>query len=165
MHIVLISTPIGFLGSGKGGGVEITLDSVVFGLANKGHFLDVVAPMNSKIPESYKNVKLHTIDGEEQISWQHQDYYSPVSIPNNSLITAMMEKALLLGKDADLILNFSYDWLPIWMTTNIDIPMAHLISMGSESFIITNLIKKVHAVLPRNFAFHTYILNPYLHLL
>ena len=42
------------------------------------------------------------------------------------------------------------------MTTNIDIPMAHLISMGSESFIITNLIKKVHAVLPRNFAFHTY---------
>lgn len=156
MHIVLISTPIGFLGSGKGGGVEITLDSVVFGLANKGHFLDVVAPMNSKIPESYQNVKLHTVDGEEQISWQHQDYYSPVSIPNNSLITAMMEKALLIGKDADLILNFSYDWLPIWMTTNIDIPMAHLISMGSESFIITNLIKKVHAVLPRNFAFHTY---------
>ena len=53
MHIVLISTPIGFLGSGKGGGVEITLDSVVFGLANKGHFLDVVAPMNSKIDYQY----------------------------------------------------------------------------------------------------------------
>ena len=29
MHIVLISTPIGFLGSGKGGGVELTLNSLV----------------------------------------------------------------------------------------------------------------------------------------
>ena len=36
MHIVLISTPIGFLGSGKGGGVELTLNSLVTGLlANK----------------------------------------------------------------------------------------------------------------------------------
>jgi len=32
MRIVLISTPIGFLGSGKGGGVELTLNSLVSGL-------------------------------------------------------------------------------------------------------------------------------------
>ena len=31
MRIVLISTPIGFLGSGKGGGVELTLNSLVRG--------------------------------------------------------------------------------------------------------------------------------------
>ena len=43
MHIVLISTPIGFLGSGKGGGVELTLNSLVAGLIVKGHTVDVVA--------------------------------------------------------------------------------------------------------------------------
>ena len=46
MRIVLISTPIGFLGSGKGGGVELTLNSLVSGLISLGHSVDVVAPKN-----------------------------------------------------------------------------------------------------------------------
>ena len=37
----------------------------------------------------------------------------------------MLEKAILLSKNADLILNLSYDWLPIWMTMNIEIPIFH----------------------------------------
>ena len=85
MNIVLISTPIGFLGSGKGGGVELTLNSLVTGLIPKGHKVDVVAPNNSKLFEASKKAKLHFIKGEEQSSWQHQDYYSSVSIPDNSL--------------------------------------------------------------------------------
>ena len=36
MKIVLVSTPIGFLGSGKGGGVELTLNSLVSGLLSLG---------------------------------------------------------------------------------------------------------------------------------
>ena len=87
MHIVLISTPIGFLGSGKGGGVELTLNSLVTGLLAKGHKLDVVAPKNSKLLETSKNLKLHYVEGKEQKSWQHQDYYSSVSIPDNSLLS------------------------------------------------------------------------------
>jgi len=52
MRIVLISTPIGFLGSGKGGGVELTLNSLVSGLISLGHSIEVVAPKNSKLHES-----------------------------------------------------------------------------------------------------------------
>ena len=157
MHIVLISTPIGFLGSGKGGGVELTLTSLVSGLVEKGHTLDIVAPQNSEMLETSKKVKLHLVEGKEQTSWQHQDFYAPVSIPDNSLLSAMMEKAIILGNKADILLNFSYDWLPIWMTLNIDIPIAHIISMGSESFVISNLISKVYTKRPLNFAFHSMI--------
>tara|TARA_Y100000991_G_C21940414_1_gene335038 strand:- start:129 stop:1220 length:1092 start_codon:yes stop_codon:yes gene_type:complete len=157
MHIVLISTPIGFLGSGKGGGVELTLNSLVSGLLEQNHSVDVVAPKNSKLSEDSKRVKIHLIEGEEQKSWQHQDFYSPVSIPDNSLISGMIEKALSIGKEADIILNFSYDWLSIWMTLNIDIPIAHIISMGSESFVISNLISNVYSRYPNNFAFHSKI--------
>ena len=157
MKIVLISTPIGFLGSGKGGGVELTLNSLVTGLLSKGHTVDVVAPTNSKLFEDSKKAKLHFVDGEEQKSWQHQDYYSSVSIPDNSLLSGMTEKAIDIGKKADVILNFSYDWLPIWMTLNINIPIAHIISMGSESFVIRNLISKVYSKFPSNFAFHSKI--------
>ena len=65
MRIVLISTPIGFLGSGKGGGVELTLNSLVSGLISLGHSVEVVAPKNSKLNES--KVKLHFVEGEDQI--------------------------------------------------------------------------------------------------
>ena len=157
MHIVIISTPIGFLSSGRGGGVELTINSLVNGLIEKGHLVDVIAPKNSKLSEISKRAKLHSIEGEEQISWQHQDFYSSVSIPDNSLLSGMLEKAIAIGREADVILNFSYDWLPIWMTLNLDIPIAHLISMGSESFVISNLISKVYSKFPHNFAFHSKI--------
>lgn len=157
MRIVLISTPIGFLGSGKGGGVELTLNSLVTGLLSLGHSVDVVAPKNSKLYEGNEKAKLHLVEGEDQISWQHQNYNSSVSIPDNSLLAAMLEKGLDIAKQADILLNMSYDWLPIWMTLNLEIPIAHLISMGSESLAIKNLISKVYAKYPYNFAFHTKI--------
>ena len=143
MRIVLISTPIGFLGSGRGGGVELTLNSLVSGLISLGHSVEVVAPKNSKLHESNVKAKLHFVEGEDQISWQHQNYNSTVSIPDNSLLAGMLEKGLDIAKHADVLLNMSYDWLPIWMTLNLEIPFAHIISMGSESLVISNLISKV----------------------
>ena len=127
MHIVLISTPIGFLGSGKGGGVELTLNSLVSGLLSLGHTVEVIAPKNSKLNDSNKKAKLHCLEGAEQKSWQHQNYNSPVSIPDNSLLAGMLEKGIDIAKKADVLLNMSYDWLPIWMTLSVDIPVAHLI--------------------------------------
>jgi len=95
------------------------------------------------------------VEGEDQISWQHQNYNSPVTIPDNSLLAGMLEKGLDIAKHADILLNMSYDWLPIWMTLNLEIPIAHIISMGSESSVISNLISKVYAKYPNNFAFHS----------
>ena len=155
MHIVLISTPLGFLGSGRGGGVELTLNSLVSGLLSSGHKVDVIAPKNSKLHKSNEKAKLYFVEGEDQISWQHQNYDSPVTIPNNSLLAEMLEKGLEIAKEADVLLNMSYDWLPIWMTLNVEIPFAHIISMGSESSVISNLISKVYSKHPYNFAFHS----------
>jgi len=157
MRIVLISTPIGFLGSGKGGGVELTLNSLVSGLLSLGHSVDVIAPENSKLYRSNEKAKLHLVEGQDQISWQHQNYNSPVSIPDNSLLAEMLEKGLDIVKQSDVLINMSYDWLPIWMTLNVEKPIAHIVSMGSESSVIRNLISKVHAKYPYNFAFHSKI--------
>ena len=157
MHIVLISTPIGFLGSGKGGGVELTLNSLVSGLISLGHSVEVIAPKKSKLHKCNKKVKLHFVEGEDQISWQHQNFNSPASIPDNSLLAGMLEKGLDIAQQADVLLNLSYDWLSIWMTLNVEKPIAHIISMGSESLVINNLISKVYFKRPYNFAFHSKI--------
>ena len=107
MRIVLISTPIGFIGSGKGGGVELTLNSLVSGLVSLGHSVEVIAPKNSKLNLTNEEAKLHFVEGEDQISWQRQNYNSPVSIPDNSLLAGMLEKGLDMAKKADVLLNLS----------------------------------------------------------
>ena len=51
------------------------------------------------------------MEGEDQISWQHQAFNSHVSIPDNSLLAGMIEKGIDIAKHADVLLNMSYDWL------------------------------------------------------
>ena len=46
-RILIISTPVGPLGSGTGGGVELTLHSLVLGLTGLGHRVEVLAPEGS----------------------------------------------------------------------------------------------------------------------
>ena len=155
MNLVLLSTPIGFLGSGKGGGVELTLNSLVSGLLSMGHNIKVVAPQHSKLNESNNSADLYCVDGFEQESWQHKDYFAKDITSKGSLVHAMFEKAVSFVNNSDVILNFSYDFLPINETLKFDIPIAHLISMGDESFEISNVISKVYKRYPNNFAFHS----------
>ncbi len=155
MRLTIISTPIGYLGSGKGGGVELTLNSLVNGLLKQNHFINVVAPINSKLSESCLFANLFTVDGYEQKSWQHQNYFTKTNISKTSIINVMFEKALSLMKDCDAIINLSYDYLPISKTLEIDYPILHLISMGDESDEVSNIISKVYSNYPYNFAFHS----------
>ena len=155
MRLTIISTPIGFLGSGRGGGVELTLNSLVSGLLKQNHCINVVAPINSRLSDSCSSANLFTVEGFEQRSWQHQDYFAQTQNREGSIVNVMFEKALSLVKDCDAIINLSYDLSPISKTLEIDFPILHLISMGDESLEISNIISKVYADFPYNFAFHS----------
>ncbi len=155
MNLVIISTPIGFLGSGKGGGVELTLNSLVSGLIRKGHSVKVIAPRNSKLNFQARKAELYCVDGRFPESWQHRNYYEKEIINNDSIIALMFKKAISFRKECDCILNLAYDLLPIRETLKFDIPIAHLISMGDESFEICNVISEVYRKYPNNFAFHS----------
>ncbi len=50
LKLILVSTPIGYLGSGRGGGVELTIISLIKGLISLGHKIILVAPKGSKLP-------------------------------------------------------------------------------------------------------------------
>ena len=50
LKLVFVSTPIGYLGSGRGGGVELTIISLIKGLILLGHKIILVAPKGSKVP-------------------------------------------------------------------------------------------------------------------
>ena len=86
LKLILVSTPIGYLGSGRGGGVELTIISLIKGLILLGHKITLVAPKGSKVPFKSDNLEIRLIDGIDQPSWQHQKKTDPVLIPSNRVL-------------------------------------------------------------------------------
>ena len=165
LKLILVSTPIGYLGSGRGGGVEITIISLIKGLIFLGHKIILVAPKGSKIPLESENLEIRLVDGINQPSWQHQKKTDPVIIPSNSVLPKLWEVVIDLSHQVDAVINFAYDWLPLWLTKTQKIKIFNLISMGSESIVMNEIISEIGKLFPLQLAFHTkrqskdYLLN------
>ena len=155
LKLVLVSTPIGYLGSGKGGGVELTVISLIKGLVSLGHHVTLVAPQGSFLPSDCSEVEIRHVSGNDQPSWQHQDSLAPITIPLDGLLPGLWDVALELGKKSDAVLNFGYDWLPIWLSKHVSSDIFHLISMGGVSEAMKILIRDVANSDNSRFAFHT----------
>jgi len=155
LKLILVSTPIGFLGSGKGGGVELTIISLIKGLITLGHEIILIAPKGSQLPFESELLELRLIDGIDQPSWQHQDKTDPVLIPFNSVLPKLWEDVIDIANESDAVINFSYDWLPLWLTKTQEIKIFHLISMGAESIIMKEIISEISQLFPLRLAFHT----------
>ena len=156
LDLVLVSTPIGYLGSGRGGGVELTMTSLIKGLLSLGHKITLIAPQGSVLPSDCSAAVIKHVPGIDQPSWQHQKVSAPVVIPPDGVLLGLWEQALDLGRSSDAVLNFSYDWLPIWLTPRVDACLFHLISMGAVSQVMKTLITDLSKSDPSRLAFHTY---------
>ncbi len=155
LKLILVSTPIGYLGSGKGGGVELTIVSLLKGLISLGHKIILIAPKGSKLPFDSHLLEIRLIDGVDQPSWQHQKTIDPVLIPFNSVLPKLWEDVIEIADECDAVINFSYDWLPLWLTKTQEIKIFHLISMGAESLIMKEIISEISHLYPFQLAFHS----------
>ena len=155
MRILVVSTPVGALGSGRGGGVELTLVSLVSGLLQRGHAITVLAAQGSCLPPACSQARLWLETGRDQPSWQHQSREAPVQLPAEALLANLWQRALAEQHQFDVLLNLGYDWLPLWLTPHTHTPLAHLISMGSVSAAMDAVIAQIGRSHPRQLAFHT----------
>lgn len=127
LRILICSTPVGPLGSGIGGGVELTLHGLVLGLSARGHRVEVAAPAGSL----HVGARVHQIPGELQVSSQTEGRDAPIALPPSPVLGAMWEWVRAHQHDYDVVLNLAYDWLPLYLTPFLDVPVAHLVSMAS----------------------------------
>ena len=155
LTLVLVSTPVGQLGSGRGGGVELTLASLVKGLVRRGHRLHLVAPDGSCSPVKDAGVTLHTVPGVDQPSWQHAERDAAMRIPRDAVLPRLWDRALELVSDVDALINFGYDWLPLWLTPHVEPRIFHLVSMGSVSAVMDRAVADLARWDQRRLAFHT----------
>ncbi|WP_341525296.1 glycosyltransferase family 4 protein [Nostoc sp. UHCC 0302] len=151
LKLLFVSTPVGPLGSGIGGGVELTLYNIAQEMIRRSHQLQIVAPVGS----TWNDLPLVQIPGNLQIIAQTQERTAPVTMPENSLLANMWDYARQVQGDYDLIVNFAYDWLPFYLAPFFDCAIAHLVSMGSLNNPLDQIIKQVAKQFPRTIGFHT----------
>jgi UDP-glucose:tetrahydrobiopterin glucosyltransferase len=161
MHILFLSTSVGPLGSGIGGGVELTLRNLANGLAALGHSVTVVAPTGSVVgvrKSVASMVGLVEVDGELHVPSQTLDRSTPLNVPRNSVLNNMWQRVVELSRagDVDVVLNFSYDALPFVQASECAIPVAHLVSMGSLSDEMDSAVDAAFANQPHGVAMHSH---------
>ncbi len=151
LKLLLLSTSVGALGSGLGGGVELTLQNMVQALSQLGHTLTVVAPVGSQL----ESAQLVTIPGRLQITAQSQGRDALVTLPSDAVLGNMWDYARQVQQNYDLIINFAYDWLPFYLTPFFACPIAHLVSMGSLTDAMDHIIERVVIDFPGTIAVHS----------
>ena len=151
LKILFLSTSVGSLGSGQGGGVELTVQNVARVLLDRGHRLEVVAPQGSWL----NNVPVTTVAGNLQIPVQTQSRDAAVCLPDNSVLANMWDYARQVQDRYDLIVNFAFDWLPFYLTPFFQTAIAHFISMGSMTDESDRIMQQVIRQYPGTFGVYT----------
>ena len=151
LKLLFVSTPVGPLGSGLGGGVELTLVNLVTALTQRGHQIAIAAPENSQLDDA----QLIQIPGILQPTAHTQGRDTPAVMVNDAVLANQWAYARQVQQDYDLIINFAYDWLPFYLTPFFDTPIAHFVSMGSLSRTMDRVIAQVHAKFPGTLGAYT----------
>jgi UDP-glucose:tetrahydrobiopterin glucosyltransferase len=151
LNLLLLSTPVGPLGSGLGGGVELTLQNIAQELLQRGHSLRILAPDASTLAE----LPVVPIPGKLQTTAQTQGRDAPVSLPEDAVLANMWSKAWQIQDDYDVLINFAYDWLPFYLTPFFHRPIAHLVSMGSLTSAMDHIISQVALQFPGTIGVHS----------
>lgn len=151
MKLLLLSTSVGSLGSGLGGGVELTLYNIAQEMQRRGHTLKIVAPQNSMLGD----MPVVQIPGTLQTTAQTQGRSAPIIMPGNSVLANMWDYARQVQGEWDLIFNIAYDWLPFYLTPFFNRPIAHFVSMGSLSETMDRIVEQVAVQFPGTVGVYT----------
>ena len=151
LKLLFLSTSVGQLGSGLGGGVELTMLNIAQELHRRGHKIAVVAPVGSVL----ESIRVIEIMGDLQVTAQTQDYHASVVMPADAVLANMWEYARKVQDEWDVIVNFAYDWLPFYLTPFFRTPIAHFISMGSLSESIDRIAGQIAVQFPGTIGVYT----------
>jgi UDP-glucose:tetrahydrobiopterin glucosyltransferase len=152
MHLLFVASAVGPLGTGISGGVELNLLNLARALQERGHVVHIVAPAGSHtgaVPLVWE------AEGLPPAFAQGETRHSPVILPQPSVLANLWEGARALQSQYDFIVNWGYDWLPLYLTRFFQTPILHVISMGSLLDHIDEAIAGVISAFPGTVAVHS----------
>lgn len=153
LNLLFLSTPVGPLGSGLGGGVELTLNNLTQVLTAQGHRVVVAAPQGSRL--SHRDVEIAQITGSWQPTAHTQTRSAAIQLSGDSVLAGLWDYARQEQHKYSLLVNFAYDWLPFYLTPFFQQPVAHFVSMGSLNTAMDAVIAQVAQRFPNRLGAYT----------
>lgn len=151
LRVLFLSTSVGALGTGLGGGVELTLHNMAQALNDRQHTIVIVAPAGS-VCASFPLVE---VAGALQTTAQNEGREAAITMPANAVLANMWDYARQVQDQYDLVVNFAYDWLPFYLTPFFNCPIAHLVSMGSLTDAMDGMIEQTIVRFPHSIGVHS----------
>ena len=149
MRVYLLSTAVAPLGSGLGGGVEQMVVGAARRLDALGYGVQVIAPAGSRadVPA------LRVLPGKLAPTAIARGYDDPLPVEADAFLSAALRELASQARPDDAILNFSYDWLPLFASDFLPCPLGTLVSMGSLNRSLDQEIRRVASRHPERLAF------------
>jgi UDP-glucose:tetrahydrobiopterin glucosyltransferase len=133
------------------GGVELNLCNIAQEMIRRKHQLQIVSPAGS----TDRLLPIKEVEGELQACVPETKYPDPAIIPNNAVLANMWDYARQVQHDYDLILNFSHEWLPLYLSPFFSCPVLHYVCIGASIVVIDRQIAKVAHLCPGTLGAHT----------
>ena len=149
MRVYLLSTAVAPLGSGLGGGVEHMVVTAARQLHNLGYLTQIIAPADSvaDVPA------LIALPGRLAPTAVSRAYDAPLPLEADAFLVAALRWLAERVHPDDVILNFSYDWLPLFASDFLPCPLGSLVSMSDLNRSLTWEIRRIAACHPNRLAF------------
>jgi UDP-glucose:tetrahydrobiopterin glucosyltransferase len=151
LNLLMLSSALGPLGSGLGGGVELKLRNLSREMKRRGHRVTIVAPVGSSIP----GVDMVEIEGAFQTNAFALGRQSSITMPAGPAQANILAYAWDVQADYDLIVNFAYEWLPLYLTSFFSTPVAHFISLPSLMDFMDEIIRQTALSFPNAIGVNT----------
>ena len=152
-RVLFMTSPVGPLGSGEGGGVETTLMNLTPVLARRGHTMAIAAPAGSL--QFSPDVKVYQVAGKIPAYATMATYDAPILAQADGVLERMWELAMRVQDQYDVIIGINYDWLAYYLTPFFKTPVGHMISIGSTIDGVDQIIKERFYESPNRFAVNT----------
>ncbi|WP_169239527.1 glycosyltransferase [Candidatus Roseilinea sp. NK_OTU-006] len=152
-RVLFLTSPVGPLGSGEGGGVETNLMNLTPILARRGHTVAIAAPAGSVQPAP--EVFVYQVEGKPPPYATTARRDAPVICQPDGVLERMWELAMRVQDQYDVIIGINYDWLAYYLTPFFKTPVGHIISIVSTIDAVDAIIRERFYEYPNHFAVNT----------
>lgn len=152
-RVLFLTSPVGPLGSGEGGGVETNLMNLTPILARRGHKVAIAAPAGSVQPAP--EVLVYQIAGKPPPYATTARRDAPIICRADGVLERMWELAMRVQDQYDAIIGINYDWIAYYLTPFFKTPVGHIISIASTIDAVDEIIRERFYEYPNHFAVNT----------
>ncbi|NEP85289.1 MAG: glycosyltransferase family 4 protein [Okeania sp. SIO3B3] len=151
LRLLFLSSALGPLGSGLGGGVEFKIKNLAQEMTRRGHQVTVAAVTGSKLAHG----TLVEVDGSVQTNAFALGRQSPITMPTAPAQANILDYARQVQSEYDVIISFAYEWLPLYLTPFFETPLAHFISLPSLMDFMDDILCQIAIQYPYRLAVNT----------